>query len=70
MTDEAYEAYHWNGVHIDQMDTSHLENCLKHIKKKDFEHVWFDGDWDETTDLRPIYENMKIELRLRKLESK
>jgi len=65
--------YLWKGVHIADMETSHIKNTMNVIEKKDFRHrVLSGGDgWcdEDFINLRPIYEKMRIELRLRALES-
>lgn len=59
-------------VHITDMETSHIINAMNLIEKKGFaydEHWSLEADFNVTThNLRPIYENMRVELRLRKLE--
>lgn len=66
-------------LHITEMETSHIENCLRLIERNNFSvtiemgSMGFDGEgyYDyEERNLRPVYENMKIELRLRRLEAR
>ena len=71
--------WHWatkEGVvlHIRDMKTEHIENCLRIIKNNNFGYTAYfgcDGYYDKKyVSLRGKYENMVNELRLRKLEGK
>ena len=73
--------YEWTtkdgkSLHITEMETSHITNTMKMIEREGFEVEYLGGGesdsdcWADTDfkDYRPIYENMRIELRMRKLE--
>ena len=69
--------WHWTTkenktIHIRDMETQHLKNCIRIIKNNNYgytEYFGADEHFDETYHCyRNKYENMINELRLRKLE--
>ena len=65
-------------LHITEMESFHIVNTMKMIERSGYEsvvvmaggHDMYGEGWleEEHENLRPIYENMRIELRLRKME--
>lgn len=75
--------WHWETkdgetLHVRDMESSHLKNCMGLIEKRNFSYTerlgFIDsegGDFDENEiDMRPLFENINLELRLRKLEGR
>lgn len=57
---------------ISEMETSHIENCMRVIENNNYCYIMRSGgdDWydEEEVCLRDVYENMRNELRLRAIE--
>ena len=54
-----------DSIHIQDMDSSHIENCIKMLQKKIESSYDSWGEPPESFELEIIHNNMVLELRLR-----
>ncbi|MFB6283784.1 MAG: hypothetical protein ABEK59_07615 [Halobacteria archaeon] len=60
--------YYWNNKPVSQLTNEELEQGLREIKDKEYRHIYMVAGMKQATDLEPVYERMKLERRLRKVE--
>lgn len=76
MSDFTWKTKDGKEILIRDMETSHIENCMRIIKNNNYGYTERFGGFDEPyydenyVCLRDTYEFMALELRLRKIEAK